>query len=413
MSDYFDALEDHLRDAVRRQAHTRAKARWPRKTLRRTGQALPVLTVIAITIAVVVFAAFGLRHRTAPARSVGTLTSTTPSAASAATDARLRRDLAVLRRPQTAADRAEITGHSIFDGVGFGSELGIIKSSVRVARTTPWGQLVVLALTRPPKHKARLSSINAGLFVGVENRGSGGGGGCCSDAANVNAGGDLSTEGSGTESEYRSERTDLTIVVPDGVATVVFVIPRQNGDTYGTPIYRRALRISAPVISNVAAIRVNRACCQGQVPMIWEAADGTTIKRIGNLAAANLVKPEPQPGPPTARSRAAERNPSTPNPVYVTPTTGGPHTQFTFHFRALLNAANYSWTISGPACPRLTRTGGVGDPNLLRGDLASFNTRSISSQAMCPGHYTIAVSTELNQPAHGIHPFGTGTFTVR
>ena len=144
------------------------------------------------------------------------------------------------------------------------------------------------------------------------------------------------------------------------------------------------------------------------------------IKRIGNFATLNYAVPEPLPGPETALSRAAEQNPSTPNAVWVTPSTGGRGTKFTFHFHALLNEATYTTRISGPAACRGHYLYGAspaeGPPaDNLRGHIYNAPLGS-SHTKWCPGTYHLSVTAisgpfdhALNAPAK---PFGTTTFAV-
>ena len=295
----------------------------------------------------------------------------------------------------------------------------MIPSTVRIARVTPWGQLAIVAVTRGGESPAGSRTVrDGGLLFGVFNRGGGGGGGCCGDATGIEAHGALLTSGAGRAFAGGSTKTDLTLVVPDGVAKVTFVFPRQSaGNQYGAPVYPAPLRVTVPVIGNVAAVRVNRQCCGGGLPMIWSAADGRVMKQIGNFRGISRVVPRPKPGPETALSRAAEKDPSTPNPVWITPAVGGPRTKLTIHFRALLNGADYSWHVTGTRCPSFTPGGGEGDPNLLRGQLASFDLRSIANQPLCPGTYQVSVTvTDLGRFGGHLRnpkPFGTTTFTVR
>jgi hypothetical protein len=207
--------------------------------------------------------------------------------------------------------------------------------------------------------------------------------------------------------------------VPDGVASVVFVLPRQSaGVENGAPIYKHSLRLAVAVHDNVAAVQIHRQCCNGQPPMIWYAADGHVIKRIGNFSTTNRVIAPPKAGPETALSRAVEHDPSTPNRVWVTPRTGGPHTPFMVHFRVLLNDASYQYTFSGTRCPQFTFPGGTGGgTNDLRGRSWSDPLAAVQSQALCPGTYRVSVTvTDLGRYGalmHPAHPFGTATFTVR
>jgi hypothetical protein len=151
--------------------------------------------------------------------------------------------------------------------------------------------------------------------------------------------------------------------------------------------------------------------------MIWYAADGHVIKRIGNFAGANRVVPPPQPAPETPLSLAAERDPSTPNPVWVTPSNGGPHANFKLHFRILLNDADYSYKLSGTSCPAVTVNGGSGGGTLdIRGRIWSDAVDAVAGQAWCPGTYHLS-ATVMGLGRHGnlkhpARPFGTARFTV-
>jgi hypothetical protein len=211
----------------------------------------------------------------------------------------------------------------------------------------------------------------------------------------------------------------LTLVVPDGVATVQFLMPRQpNRADPGAPIYRSVLPVLAPVHDNVAAVQVNRECCAGGVPMIWRAADGHVIKQIGDVATAGRLVPAPRPAPETALSRAAERDPSTPNAVWVTPSLGGPYTLFSVHSRLLLNDADYRYTVTATACPQHTFPGGGGrGAGDLRGRVWSDSLTAVRDQPLCPGTYRVSVGVmdlgRYGPLKHPARPFGTATFTVR
>jgi hypothetical protein len=148
------------------------------------------------------------------------------------------------------------------------------------------------------------------------------------------------------------------------------------------------------------------------------------LKRFAAAAGAAKVVPVKQPGPETAQSRAAERDPSTPNRVWVTPATGGPTTVFKLHFRALLNEADYGFRFSGTSCRRdYGFPAGVGrNPSgaqLLRGQLV---TDALNGVGHCKGTYRIAVNVTGLEPLGTIRPvarkinarpFGSATFTVR
>lgn len=115
------------------------------------------------------------------------------------------------------------------------------------------------------------------------------------------------------------------------------------------------------------------------------------IERIGDLAGVNRVVSTPQPGPETALSRAAERDPATPNHVWITPRVGGPHANSVVHFRVLLTGADYSYRLSGAKCPAITVSGGGTDD--LHGRIWSGAVDAVQGQAWCPGTYHVSVST--------------------
>jgi hypothetical protein len=208
-------------------------------------------------------------------------------------------------------------------------------------------------------------------------------------------------------------------VVPDGVAKVTFVLPRDSSPgRYGAPVYKHVLRATVSVHGNVAAIEeAHRQCCGGKVAEIWYAASGQVVHTVGDPAAAGRVRSAPQPGPPTAQSGAAARNPSTPNRVWITPAVGGPHTEFTIHFRVLLNGADYTYRFSGTSCPSFTFAGGTGDPNALRGSLWNDGVSAVEGQTLCRGTYHVSVSVldlgRFNSRFINAKPFGSATFTVK
>ena len=117
--------------------------------------------------------------------------------------------------------------------------------------------------------------------------------------------------------------------------------------------------------------------------------------------------PPPRPSPPTALSRRAEADPSTPNPVWVTPRIGGPHTTFTISFRLLISGAVYQYRSRDPvdpaamARPRRRAGGGIGGgPDDVRGQIWSepFQPSSgagPSVTAWCPGTFHVSVSAFL------------------
>jgi hypothetical protein len=399
---------------------------------RPVASAVGVAALVGVTLVIAAGAlivlgghhSIAIRHHTAA-----------PSTADASRE-QLIRILGVLRRPQTYADL-----HSP-DIARF---LALYRSGqappffagggtpdvplIRRAATTPWGTGVFVIPMKPPTAaslaalKARYPNFPINQLAQLRGEGIdleiGSGGGCCSTAAHIQAGHDMTTEGAGRSFAGGSTQTRLVLLVPDGVAKVQFVLPRQpSRNSPGSPIYPTALRVTVPVHGNVAAVQVKRELDGGGVPMIWYNPDGQVIKRIGDLGTVNRVLPSPQPGPQTARSRAAERDPSTPNRVWVTPATGNQHAKYAVHFRLLLNDADYRFQISGTSCPQITLAGGGGGGyGDLRGRILSYDLDAVTGQTWCPGTYHVSVSVmdlgRYGSLKHPAAPFGTATFTVK
>jgi hypothetical protein len=157
----------------------------------------------------------------------------------------LRAHLAVLRRPPTAADRAQQA--ALRDAAPPGDTL--IADSVRVARTTSTSGPIVVALVR------ETANGTSGVLIQDAH-----GGGCCTAPSNLlSFGGGLSSEsGHGSASE-------ALVLVPDGVRAVAL---RLRGRT-----------TRANVIDNVAVLPGS-----GQpgfsASMTWYGADGQVVQRV-------------------------------------------------------------------------------------------------------------------------------------
>jgi hypothetical protein len=160
-----------------------------------------------------------------------------------------------------------------------------------------------------------------------------------------------------------------------------------------------------------------RSCQQESAPECLAPLGSVRVGHHRQPATAPPLAPAPE----TALSRRAERDPSTPNPVTVTPRRGGPHTTFTLSFRSLLNGGGYSYRIlsDGPQrCQRAAElaTGGDGvaisGVPLVRGQTI---TKALvpTARALCPGSYRIYIS--YSDPERGQlqnFPFATVRFTV-
>jgi hypothetical protein len=385
----------------------------PPKPRRRRWPSVPgaMVTTFAATIglAIVAVAISTLGHRSqTPARP--------PSAAVPPAARALVSELAVLRRRQTPADLNSANLNRFLQVHGPDDprqRLGQpIRSLIRLATVTPWGEKVYLVPFLAPDGMATLGLVANG-------------GSCCVTAAGIASNGLGGLSGSGGPAGGPS-RNQVVVVVPDGVAKVAILLPRQG--IAGEPAYKHTLAITVPVHNNVAAFQSTRYADDiGLNHMIWYGPTGNIVRRIGNNSNLNRVTRPPKPSSPTALSLRAEANPATPNPVWVTPRTGGPHTTFTISFRLLINGAAYQYLFSGPGGPGCrgktpTRGGGGigGGPDDVRGQIWSepFQPSSgagPSVTAWCPGTFHVSVSAFAvpGRSGRSYPPFGTATFIVK
>ena len=262
------------------------------RTPRRSRGAVAVLLSTAAVIAIVLGAvvALGGHRRPAP---------TSVPAAPAASPRQLVDILGVLRRPQNAADRRAALLSLYTRGLAF---VGTPDAALmRYATTTPWGEQLYLVPMNPPSAQeiARLARRAPGsrnqllrmlrdrteTLMVLSAEGAGGAG----DAAGIKNGQGIGTEGAGRSFAGGSTATRITVVVPDGVAKVRFVFPRQPSPAQpGAPTYAHSLSVVARVHGNIAAVQVDRDVTIGRFAMIWYGPSGRIVKRVGDLAA---VKP--------------------------------------------------------------------------------------------------------------------------
>jgi len=422
--------------ASARPHHTAARLR-PRNA----AAVIATLVSVAVTIAIVAAAIVGLRED-------GQRSTTHPAQIPAA-GPQLFSILGVLRRPQTAADRAAAT--ELADqpaaqrarieakllsterrlaargnrtaAARLQRELTRLRAQepparapdpqVRLAAVTPWGEQVILV----PYRSGRTEE----LCMDSRN----GSAGCGMTAGAIEAGRAWSLEGAAREFAGGSTGVRLFIVVPDGVAKVAFVLSRDSGVPGGS-VYRHSASVIAPVHNKVAFAQVNRQCCDGFLVTRWYAPDSRLIKVSGNPAISNRVA-GPRPAPETPLSRAAERDPSTPNAVHIVPSSGGPKAAFKIQWRVLLSDADYKISATGPngaGCRGASDLGGVtgGGVNDVRGQLygvpiSPSGNLGKSWDRWCLGTYRVSVTLYDLGLAGGLkhpdRPFGAATFTVR
>ncbi len=191
----------------------------------------------------------------------------------------LTRMLAVLRRPETPADRAV---ESVLRGQN------VELSLVRLAAVTPWGEQVVLA----PEQGHPYDTL--GIYV----MSSSGSVGSRATANQIEAGHAWTGEGPGGGPSGRWLR--LIVVVPDGVAKVAFLLEPErhfgfvSGWTGYAPLHSST--VTVPVHNNIAFVQVKQYCC-GELPVMrWYARDGRLMKVTGKPTGA-VVKPSAPGGP--------------------------------------------------------------------------------------------------------------------
>lgn len=375
-------LERELVEAARRRADSRRSRRL--FGLRRMVGGLATGAVLAVTLLIAAGALIllGGHHR---ART---------STRAIAGRHQLVGVIGALRRPQTSVDLHSPTIARLLSAYNPSREPWDSWGApdlplIRRAAVTPWGQGVFLIPVKPTSGRRQ-----EGLLWSTSSFTD-----CCATAADMRAQGFVNNAGQAMRRTVgHGEAIDRFVaVIPDGVAKV------QLG------------HLVMAVHNNVAAAQANGNLVGATPVMFWFGPDGDVIRRIGDLVGSYRSVAVSPPGPETAASRAAERDPSTANPVWVTPRVGGRHTAFTVHFRVLLNAADYTYTITGGRCRSLW--GAQGTPDDSRGHIWSDHIVPTEGRQWCPGTYRLSVAVTdlgpagtLRQPAK---PFGASTFVVR
>jgi hypothetical protein len=424
--DPISLLERELVKAAKRQSGQRDRTRRVGAGRMLAALGTGLVAVITLGIAAAALVLVGGAHKRAA-----------PSAAGSSRQ-QLIDILGVLRRPQTKAD-LHSPGIAGFLGAyqrGSTPPQGLLLRGspdiplIRRAAVTPWGSAVFVIPMKPAPAQAIAAATRTGfpqaslrvrrstIFhqerVDVFVDGSGGGG---APASSIETRGVMLSEGAGRSFAGGSTETRFVLLVPDGVAKVELYFPAENLPA-GGPTYRHTVAVTVPVRGNVAAAQVNRECCSGDEPaLIWYAADGTIVKRIGTTSPPPTP---PRPAPPTPLSRAAERNPATPNRVSITPAAGGPASSFAVKFRVLLNDADYQFRGAGPSgsgCQSALGDITGGGPSDVRGRVFTDTFRPQPGHQWCPGTYRVTVAAyDLGRAGvlhHPPQPFGAATFTVR
>jgi len=262
MTSGFDRLERELIDAERRQAalggnHRRGDI--PRRR-RLSGAVVPV--VAAVVAIVVAGGALLLTagHKVSPSRH----------AAGSVGVQSLVSELGVLRRPQTAADRAFYSDRTVAQQPVGSPPRQSIRRLTRLVPLPDRGRIFLYVV--PPGPGRRYSGL------GYEERSvTNGVGACCQTA------GALRRPGGPGPNAYESGayRTQLYFeIVPDGVARVQWVFPRfarlalPLGVSVPGP-HKTALTITVPVRDNIAAVMLPQRGTAARDT--WYAADGRVI----------------------------------------------------------------------------------------------------------------------------------------
>jgi hypothetical protein len=250
----------------------------PRRARRRLIEGAAAGAAVAVTVGVALIVLLAGHDRAALPTGGN---SATPGAARP-----LTRILAVLRRPQTPADRAT---ESIFHPGMFQGQNPDL-SLVRLAVVTAWGDKVVLA----PENGHRYDTLGIYLVSSSASSGS------RATANQIQAGHAWTGVGptSGPSGHWRGIR--LIVVVPDGVAKVAVLLapePRSGSASgSGAQAPMRASTVTVPVHNNIASVQVKQYCCGDFPVMRWYASDGRLIKVTGDPT-GSVQRPSAPGGP--------------------------------------------------------------------------------------------------------------------
>jgi hypothetical protein len=282
MTDYFDRIETLLLDAVERQANGRPTWR-PARFPSSRGHAARLtarwaLAAASLVVVVLVFAG-ALLVVGGHGRNAGVSAGASPSRTE------LIRLLGVLRRPQTAADRA-------FHHAGWptpprapGSRIEPDRALIRLATVTPWGAKVFIVPLTSPTNPVLARELGETVALWVQGIG-------WNDYSRVSA----VESGSAWGPEATVRRSNGGVesrffeIVPDGVAKVLFYQLRQFPRPGKAPQFSGS--VTANVHNNVAVFQV---AGRGASPVYaaWYTASGRLIKRIGGWNSAAVARPFP------------------------------------------------------------------------------------------------------------------------
>jgi hypothetical protein len=180
--------------------------------------------------------------------------------------------LGVLRRPAAAADAIHI-----FQG---GFTRGVFVRYIRRVRVAGGGQYYLYPVivgecgTREKPHQGIMElAQNVDLGHGLIG-GTGGGG---ESAREIEQGRDASSGPPGS-----STSATVTMVVPDGVATVTLHYPAGRASGY-SPKISPAVTLTTRPVENLLVVRVPRSNPLGRATMVWRGPRGRVIKTISGV----------------------------------------------------------------------------------------------------------------------------------
>jgi hypothetical protein len=177
--------------------------------------------------------------------------------------------LGVLRRPAVPADAIHI-----FQG---GFTRGVFVRYIRRVRIADKGRYYVYPVvvgecgTRETPHQG-IMELTQNIDIGHGLIGGAGGGGATARA--IEQGRDASSGPPGS-----STSATVTMVVPDGVATVTLHYPAGRASGY-SPKISPAVTLTAKPVENLLVVRVPRSNPLGRATMVWRGPRGQMIKTL-------------------------------------------------------------------------------------------------------------------------------------
>jgi hypothetical protein len=401
---------------LRRQAAADRSRPLRRLILGRTPRRLG--TVIGLAVGPLVAVIIGVATLTLVHHATTPSAAKPPSSYSPRRDLKsLERDFPFLRRPQTTADRASLPGQGFSAAVPGMPRVTVQATLVPIPRLTrlvrSQGVTVRVFVVRVEPTRVRpASAATTGRVRRFE-----------ASLPPYELLGQVQGEGSGVRLLYAFNEQIATAfaapqhrmfsLIPAGVAEVGWAWPRLFNPV--SLKYNQPATVTAHVVNNIAI----SATPYSPPPSIanWYNANAQLIRRLTNPDAvgAQFDRGRSRPAPETARTRQAERDPSTPNRIVVVPAPQDPEGTFLVLFHVLIQGAKYGARVTGgphPGCvhlPAWARNGALNGPPTPRG--GTF-TGFLPIAGSCPGHYTISVYVRERQGRNS-PPFGSAAVTVR